>query len=112
MLPQEQTIKNGRMLCKVITGRTSPTPMTSINKVLSRFHERYQIVVSRITKKTAFDPAGAILEVRDGQGGVVGGGRYTHTLSFPCSKHSLMAALLNLDQQAEGYFRLQYGQRQ
>jgi hypothetical protein len=106
VLSQEPIIKNGRTLCKVLTGRTSATPVASINKVLLRFPDTYQLVVGRIFKKTTFENAGVTFEIRDASGNSAGSATQNkRTLSFPFSMQQVVDAILYLDGRAETLYR-------
>jgi len=109
VLSQEKTIKSGRLLSKVVTGRTSATPVASINKVLARYSDRYSVVVERIFKSNAYERGGVTFGLRGPQGGSAGG--MQSTLVFPFSLFELISTLVSLDARAEQYYRLRYGDR-
>lgn len=107
MLSVAKDIKTIRMLCKAITGRTSVSPVVSINKVLRTFSEDYVLEISATNKKTPATPGNAVFQVLPGAA-QRGASRRT-TLVLPCSIADVVGVIIGADSRAEQDYGLGYG---
>lgn len=109
-LSKDKTIKNGRTLCKFLTGRTSSTVRASINKALVGFSPRFRVVLLRCHKKEGPSPASAEFGVEHVTPPPRGGGRAeTSLLVFPCSPLQVVELIIRMDEQAETQHDIRYG---
>lgn len=109
-MPREQKeITSLRLLCKALTGRTSATPIASINATLRKFEAEYIVEVKKFNKKTNYSPNSLIFAIKtDGEDR----GSSLHTnLALPTSYRRVVEVIAELDGRAEIALGLNYGAR-
>lgn len=112
MLSRENTIKTLRMLCKALTGRTSATPMTTINKALRPFSEHYTVqITDSVRKSSSIAPGYCSLEARSPLVNIAGRPTTVRRgiITFPCSIFAAINQLVAMDAQAEQDYQCGYG---
>lgn len=110
-MERETTIKSLRLLCKQFVGRTSATPMATINKYMRGHSEQYVLGISAVKKRTPTGGAVVTLEARK-DGRQENGNEWPRrqkSITLPCALSVIVQTILGMDAQAEVDYGLVYG---
>lgn len=103
--PEELAVKTLRSLCKEIVGRTSPSPLATINKYLREHSDRYVLRISGYSKVGTGYSGYLNLETK----GIQDEKLRQKSLTVPLRIKDFIATVLAMDAQAEKDFGLCYG---
>jgi hypothetical protein len=106
-----ELIRSLRLLCKAITGRTSATPTSAINRYLRKHSDHYAVAITKAVKRTPASPPSLTIEASKEGNGPSGAQwpRRTKSIVMPCTLGQLTRVIIDMDAQAESDYGLSYG---